>query len=75
MSTPSGDSVRDEIRENALVVGNPARQMGWMSEYGHRLNFDKTGIATCPENGEKYRLENGKVAKLPIHTEGGKMSV
>ncbi len=67
----AGAVVTKEVLPYALVVGNPARQMGWMSEYGHRLNFDKTGIAICPENSDKYRLENGKVTKLRAHTEGG----
>ncbi len=48
----------------ALVVGNPARQIGWMSEYGHRLNFDAGGVAVCPESGEKYRLQSNKVSKM-----------
>jgi hypothetical protein len=39
------------------MTGNPARQRGWMSEYGHRLNFDDDGMAECPESGEKYKLE------------------
>ncbi len=68
----AGAVVTKEVLPYALVVGNPARQMGWMSEFGHRLNFDKTGLATCPEGGETYRLENGKVTKLPVHTEGVK---
>ena len=45
------------------MVGNPAKQIGWMSEYGHRLNFDENNIAVCPESGEKYRLEEGEVRK------------
>lgn len=48
----------------ALVVGNPARQIGWMSEYGHRLNFDHDGIAICPESKEKYKLSKGSVSKI-----------
>jgi UDP-2-acetamido-3-amino-2,3-dideoxy-glucuronate N-acetyltransferase len=48
----------------SLWVGNPAKQMGWMSEYGHRLHFNADGIATCPESGENYKLENGAVHKL-----------
>lgn len=60
----AGAVVTKEVLPYALVVGNPARQMGWMSVYGHRLNFDKTGLAICPEGGETYRLENGKVTKL-----------
>ena len=62
----AGAVVTREVRPYALVVGNPARQTGWMSEYGHRLVFDDKGIATCPESGEKYRLENGSVIKLNI---------
>jgi len=62
----AGAVVTREVRPYALVVGNPARQTGWMSEYGHRLVFDDKGIATCPESGEKYRLENGSVTKLNI---------
>jgi UDP-2-acetamido-3-amino-2,3-dideoxy-glucuronate N-acetyltransferase len=45
-------------------VGNPSRQIGWMSEYGHRLLFDDKGIAYCPESKEKYVLENGQVRKV-----------
>ncbi len=60
----AGAVITREVRPYALVVGNPARQVGWMSEYGHRLDFDKEGFATCPEGGEKYRLENGEVKKL-----------
>ncbi len=66
----AGAVVTKEVLPYALVVGNPARQMGWMSEYGHRLHFDKSGWATCPENNESYRLENGKVTKWQVHTEG-----
>jgi len=46
------------------VYGNPARQNGWVSEYGHKLNFDKDGLATCPESGEKYVLLNNEVSKI-----------
>lgn len=59
----AGAVVVKEIPAYALVVGNPSKQIGWMSEYGHRLNFDETGEATCEESGEKYILENGKVSK------------
>ena len=48
----------------ALMVGNPARQIGWMSEYGHRLIFDEHGFAECPEGRQKYELKNGQVKKL-----------
>lgn len=60
----AGAVVTREVLPYALVVGNPARQIGWMSEFGHRLHFDEEGIAICPESGEKYLLENGRVRKL-----------
>lgn len=60
----AGAVVTKEVLPYALVVGNPARQIGWMSEYGHRLEFDEKGIAICPESGEKYIFENGRVRKL-----------
>ena len=60
----AGAVVTRNIPDYALVVGNPARQTGWMSEYGHKLKFDPQGIAACPESQEKYKLENGKVLKL-----------
>ena len=60
----AGAVVTKEVPAYALVVGNPARQMGWMSEYGHRLNFDQNGFAICPESNEKYKLENNLVTKI-----------
>lgn len=60
----AGAVVTRDVKPYALVVGNPAKQIGWMSEYGHRLNFDERGSAECPESGEKYRLENGNVYKI-----------
>lgn len=60
----AGAVVTKEIPAYALVVGNPARQTGWMSEYGHRLNFDENGIAICRESKEKYKFENNKVTKI-----------
>lgn len=66
----AGAVVTKEVLPYALVVGNPALQMGWMSEYGHRLNFDEKGLAICPESGETYRLENRKVTKISLDTEG-----
>ncbi len=60
----AGAVVTKTVPDYALVVGNPARQMGWMSEYGHRLEFDADGNAVCPESGEGYKLENKKVIKL-----------
>jgi len=62
----AGSVVTKEIKDYALVVGNPAKQIGWMSEYGHRLNFNDEGIAVCPESNEKYRLDNDKVSKLTM---------
>ena len=59
----AGSVVTKTIPAYALVVGNPAKQIGWMSEYGHRLNFDDSGLATCPESGEKYELKDGRVTK------------
>lgn len=60
----AGAVVTKEVPDYALVVGNPAKQVGWMSEYGHKLIFDKEGIAECMESGEKYRLEKGQVRKV-----------
>jgi UDP-2-acetamido-3-amino-2,3-dideoxy-glucuronate N-acetyltransferase len=60
----AGAVVTKEVKPYALVVGNPARQTGWMSEYGHKLNFNAAGFATCPESGERYKLEDGKVSKI-----------
>jgi len=59
----AGAVVTKEVKPYALVVGNPARQTGWMSEYGHKLNFDSEGFAKCPESGELYRLRDGNVLK------------
>lgn len=60
----AGAVVTKEILPYALVVGNPAKQLGWMSEYGQRLRFDKEGFAVCSESGEKYQLVEGKVEKI-----------
>ena len=60
----AGAVVVKTVPAYALVVGNPSKQIGWMSEYGHRLNFDENGIAICPESKEKYELSNGQVRKL-----------
>jgi UDP-2-acetamido-3-amino-2,3-dideoxy-glucuronate N-acetyltransferase len=59
----AGAVVTKEVLPYALVVGNPARQIGWMSAFGHKLKFDHNGKATCPESGEKYSLSNGRVTK------------
>lgn len=60
----AGAVVTKAVPAYALVVGNPSRQIGWMSEYGHRLNFDAEGKATCPESKEVYQLQDGAVQKL-----------
>ena len=60
----AGAVVTKEIPAYALVVGNPAKHVGWMSEYGHRLKFDDSNIAICPESKDKYILEDNKVRKL-----------
>lgn len=60
----AGAVVVKDVPAYALIVGNPARQIGWMSEYGHRLHFDDKGIAVCPESKEKYKLIDGKVIKI-----------
>ena len=60
----AGAVVTKNVPDYALVMGNPAKQTGWMSEYGHKLSFDKNGEATCVESGEKYILKDGKVSKL-----------
>lgn len=60
----AGSVVTKEVKPYALVVGNPSRQIGWVSEYGHRLNFDDNGMAVCPETNEKYVLANNLVKKI-----------
>lgn len=60
----AGAVVTKNIPDYALVVGNPAKQIGWMSEYGHRLDFDTDSIAVCKESQEKYELKDGKVKKM-----------
>lgn len=60
----AGAVVTKEVPEYALIVGNPAKQIGWMSEYGNRLEFDTENNATCSESGEKYKLEHNKVKKI-----------
>lgn len=60
----AGAVVTKHVPDYALVVGNPARQTGWMSEYGQKLTFSSQGIAECPESKERYQLKDGKVTKL-----------
>ena len=52
-----------DIRPYELVLGNPARHAGWMSEFGHKLKFNDEGVGECPESKGKYKLENGRVTK------------
>lgn len=59
----AGAVVTRDVPAYALIVGNPGRQTGWMSEYGERLHFDNQGIAVCPGSGERYVLADGKVQK------------
>jgi UDP-2-acetamido-3-amino-2,3-dideoxy-glucuronate N-acetyltransferase len=60
----AGAVVTKDVKPFSLVIGNPARHAGWMSEYGHKLIFNSDGIATCSETGERYRLENNEVSRL-----------
>ena len=60
----AGAVVTKDVPAFALLVGNPARQTGWMSEYGHKLKFDEYGIAVCPESKQQYKLEGGKVTRI-----------
>jgi UDP-2-acetamido-3-amino-2,3-dideoxy-glucuronate N-acetyltransferase len=60
----AGAVVTKPVPPYALVVGNPARQTGWMSEYGHRLHYNEQGLAACTESGEQYALQNNCVTKL-----------
>ena len=60
----AGAVVTKTIPDYAIVVGNPARQLGWMSEFGHRLEFNSDGIAVCPESNQKYLLSEGLVTRL-----------
>lgn len=60
----AGAVVTKEVPAYAMVVGNPARQIGWMSEHGAKLIFDEKGRAICPDSKKEYILENGKVRKL-----------
>ena len=60
----AGAVVVKEVKPYALVVGNPSKQIGWISEYGQRLDFDENGIAICSESHEKYQLNNNQVEKI-----------
>ncbi len=60
----AGAVITKEVKPFALVVGNPAKQIGWVSEYGHRLKFDTHNVAVCPESNEQYVLEKDQVKKI-----------
>ena len=60
----AGAVVTKTVKPFALVVGNPSKQIGWISEFGHRLNFDDKGFATCFESGDTYQLSNNEVVKI-----------
>ncbi len=60
----AGAVVTKNVKPYALIIGNPGRQAGWMSEYGHKLEFDSEGRASCSESGQQYRLQNGSVEKI-----------
>jgi len=60
----AGCVVTKEVKDFALVVGNPARQIGWVSEYGHRLSFSSDGLATCIESNQVYQLKDNNVTRI-----------
>ncbi len=62
----AGAVVTKDVPDFALVVGNPARHLGWVSRYGHRLHFDDDGVAACRETGERYQLEDDRVRILDV---------
>jgi len=60
----AGAVITKEVKDYALMVGNPAKQIGWISEFGHRLVFDEKNIGVCEESSQKYKLENNQVSKI-----------
>ena len=60
----AGSVVTKTVLPYALVIGNPARQVGWMSIHGHRLSFDETDTAICPESGAKFQIQAGRLYKI-----------
>lgn len=64
----AGTVVTKPVPDYALIVGNPARQIGWVSRNGHRLTFDDNGVARCPETNEQYLLKDNTVTPIPDNT-------
>ena len=60
----AGAVITRNVKPFALVIGNPGRQTGWVSEYGHKLSFDNDGVAICPESGQKYKLTGDHVTRI-----------
>ena len=60
----AGSVITKDVPDYALIIGNPGKQIGWVSQYGHRLEFNKDFKATCPESGELYELINDKVKRI-----------
>ena len=60
----AGAVVTKAVQDYALIVGNPGRQIGWVSEYGHRLEFNEQNSATCPESNQIYKLDGQKVVRI-----------
>ncbi len=60
----AGTVITKNVKPYALVIGNPGRQTGWVSEYGHKLSFSADGIAVCPESSQRYRLSGEEVTKV-----------
>lgn len=60
----AGAVVTKDVADYALIVGNPAKQIGWVSEYGHRLEFDANGLGICKESQQEYKLENDTVIRI-----------
>lgn len=60
----AGAVVTKDVPDFALIVGNPGKQIGWVSEYGHRLTFNDEGIASCPESNQQYQLKNNLVSRI-----------
>jgi UDP-2-acetamido-3-amino-2,3-dideoxy-glucuronate N-acetyltransferase len=60
----AGAVITKDVPDYALLVGNPAKQIGWVSEFGHRLTFNELGLATCQESAQEYQLENSQVKRI-----------